>query len=110
MFTAGQPLVATQCVDIGIVDDDNVEGEHEFTVEIVSVYPSSVFKCSLTTTTVHITDNDCENRCIYIFSIIIIIVFYVLVYMQNCVRYYFLMGMQQLLSLSHIRTQWQTLV
>ena len=46
-----------QCVNIDIVDDSSVEGEHAFTVDITSVSPSSVVQCPITTT-VHIQDND----------------------------------------------------
>lgn len=47
-----------QCMNIDIIDDSRVEGEHMFTVEIASVSPTSVIRCSLQSITFHIEDND----------------------------------------------------
>ena len=49
----------TECINIDIVDDSRVEGEHMFSVEIVSVSPSSVVQCSPNNSaSVHIIDDD----------------------------------------------------
>ena len=47
-----------QCVDINIIDDSSIEGDHEFTVEIASVSHSSVVQCTSMNTTIYIQDND----------------------------------------------------
>ena len=47
-----------QCVDIDIIDDSSIEGEHVFTVEIASVSPTSVVQCTSINTTFHIQDDD----------------------------------------------------
>ena len=51
-----------QCVDIDIIDDSTIEGEHVFTVEIASVSPSSVIQCTSINTTFHIEDDDSEGE------------------------------------------------
>ena len=51
-----------QCMNIDIIDDSRVEGEHMFTVEIASVSPASVIQCSLQSTTFHIEDNDGRSQ------------------------------------------------
>lgn len=52
----GEDLI--QCINIDIIDDSRVEGEHVFTVEIASVSPASVIQCFIQSTTFHIEDND----------------------------------------------------
>ena len=47
-----------QCVDIDIIDDSSIEGEHVFTVDIASVSHSSVIQCTSTNITFYIQDND----------------------------------------------------
>ena len=49
----------TACVNISITDDDALEGNHSFTVSLVSTTPSGVnISASSATTTVNIEDND----------------------------------------------------
>ena len=54
-FTAGSPNGAQQSVDIGIIDDDALEGDHEFRVELIS---TSVMIGMPSSTVVIITDNE----------------------------------------------------
>ena len=55
-----------QCVNIDIVDDTRVEGEHVFTVEIASVSPPPVVvQCNPTSITVHIVDDDGKSNIIH---------------------------------------------
>ena len=59
-FTAGSPDGAQQSVDIAIIDDAALEGDHDFTVELISTDPSgsNVMIGMQSITTVTITDND----------------------------------------------------
>ena len=62
-FTAGSPNGAQQSVEIGITDDDALEGDHEFTVQLVSTNPfgSNVMIGAQSNTTVTITDNEGDS-------------------------------------------------
>ena len=44
------------CVDVGVIDDSDVEGDHHFELVIDSVAPGSVL-ASAALTTITITDN-----------------------------------------------------
>ena len=57
-FTAGSPDGAQQSFDIAIIDDAALEGDHEFTVQLISTNPSSVMIGMPSSTVVTITDND----------------------------------------------------
>ena len=59
-FTAGSPNGAEQTVEIGITDDNALEGDHEFTVRLISTNSSgsNVMIGMQSITTVTITDND----------------------------------------------------
>ena len=59
-FTSGSPDGAQQSVDIVIIDDAALEGDHDFTVELISINPSgsNVMIGMQSNTTVTITDND----------------------------------------------------
>ena len=51
-----------QCINIDIFNDTHLEREHGFTVEIGSVFPSSVVQCSASSnTTVLILDDNGES-------------------------------------------------
>ena len=62
-FTSGSPNGAQQSVDIGITDDNALEGDHEFTVQLVSTNPSgsNVMIGAQSNTTVTITDNEGDS-------------------------------------------------
>ena len=59
-FTAGSADGAQQTVDIGIIDDAALEGDHDFTVQLISTDPSgsNVMIGMQSITTVTITDNE----------------------------------------------------
>ena len=60
-FTAGSVDDNSQCVAITIIDDDNVEGEHTFTVSLQNPSSNGVIGTQ-STATVTITDNGmCVN-------------------------------------------------
>lgn len=56
LLQPGESIV--KCIDVDIIDDEWVEGEHVFTVQIESVSPSSVVQCSPDSVTIHIIDDD----------------------------------------------------
>ena len=60
-FTSGSPNGAQQSVDIVIIDDAALEGDHEFTVELISINPSSVMIGMPSSTVVTITDNEGDS-------------------------------------------------
>ena len=62
-FTSGSPNGAQQSVEIGITDDNALEGDHEFTVQLVSTNPSgsNVMIGAQSNTTVTITDNEGDS-------------------------------------------------
>ena len=57
-FTSGSPDDAQQSVVIAIIDDDVLEGDHDFTVQLVSTDPSSVMIGAQSDTTVTIIDDE----------------------------------------------------
>ena len=67
-FTVADPLTVTfpttsvsedtACADITIVDDDVLEGDHSFTVQLTSTTPTGVTIGTDSSTTVTIQDND----------------------------------------------------
>ena len=59
-FTSGSPSGTQQSVDIAIMDDGALEGDHEFRVQLISTDPSgsSVMIGMQSITTVTITDNE----------------------------------------------------
>ena len=66
-FTSGSPNNAQQSVDIGIIDDDALEGDHDFTVRLISTNPSgsNVMIGMQSNTTVTIIDNEGKDSCAY---------------------------------------------
>ena len=60
-FTSGSPDGAQQTVDIAIMDDFALEGDHDFTVELISTDPSNVMIGMQSITTVTITDNEGDS-------------------------------------------------
>ena len=56
-FTSGSPNGAQQTVDIAIMDDFALEGDHDFTVELIST-DLNVMIGMQSSTVVTITDND----------------------------------------------------
>ena len=60
-FTSGSADGAQQSVDIVIIDDAALEGDHDFTVELISTDPSSVMIGMPSSTTVTITDNEGDS-------------------------------------------------
>ena len=60
-FTSGSPDGAQQSVDIVIIDDAALKGDHEFIVELISINPSSVMIGMQSNTTVTITDNEGDS-------------------------------------------------
>lgn len=58
-FSVGVPLPAFSCITLRTVDDDNIEGDHDFQLEIVSnSLPNSVSTFLPSHETVVIYDND----------------------------------------------------
>ena len=66
-FTSGSPNNAQQSVDIGIIDDDVLEGDHDFTVRLISTNPSgsNVMIGMQSNTTVTIIDDEGKVSCAY---------------------------------------------
>ena len=62
-FTSGSPNGTQQSVDIAIMDDDALEGDHDFTVQLISTDPSgsNVMIGMQSITTVTITDNEGDS-------------------------------------------------
>ena len=59
IFDLGIPIPTTACTNVDTIDDVNVEGPHQFTVEIMSVsLPTSVTIESPSEQTANINDND----------------------------------------------------
>ena len=62
VFTVGTVFPDIQCIDISTTEDDFLEGDHEFTVSIVSTtLNNAVTISSPSTHVVTIDDNDGEN-------------------------------------------------
>ena len=58
-FAVGSPLPVTNCTTISTLEDDNVEGDHDFTVSIgTNDLPGSVGTMAPTQQTATINDND----------------------------------------------------
>ena len=58
-FSSGDVVGDTACTTLGIIDDNNLEGDHEFTVNLESVTPPGpVISNSSSTTTVSIMDDE----------------------------------------------------
>ena len=58
-FIVGSPLPVQSCINISTVDDDNVEGDQEILVSIVSVsLPNSVSTLIPTQQSAKLLDND----------------------------------------------------
>ena len=58
-FIVGSPLPVQSCTNISTVDDDNVEGDQEIVVSIMSVnLPNTVSTLSPTQQTAILLDND----------------------------------------------------
>ena len=58
MFTVGTSLPATQCIEISTTEDDFLEGDHEFTVSIVSTTLNNAVTISAPSTHVVTIDDD----------------------------------------------------
>ena len=58
-FSSGDVVGDTACAALGIINDNNLEGDHEFTVNLESVTPPGpVISNSSSTTTVSIMDDE----------------------------------------------------
>jgi len=58
-FPSGGAVGDTACATYGIIDDDNLEFDHEFTVSLSTVTPTGpVLSVSSSTTIVTITDDE----------------------------------------------------
>ena len=58
-FSSGDVVGDTACTTLGIIDDNNLEGDHKFTVNLESVTPPGpVISNSSSTTTVSIIDDE----------------------------------------------------
>ena len=58
-FSSGDVVGDTACTAFGIINDNNLEGDHEFTVNLESVTPPGpVISNSSSTTTVSIMDDE----------------------------------------------------
>ena len=58
-FTSGVGVNVPSCATFGIIDDNNLEFDHEFTVTLSSVTPAGPVLSSISsTTTVTITDDE----------------------------------------------------
>ena len=63
-FTVGSPLPVQSCTNISTVDDDNVEGDQEIIVSIVSIsLPNTVSTLSPTQQSAIFLDNDGMCNC-----------------------------------------------
>ena len=58
VFTVGTIFRDTLCIDISTTEDDFLEGDHEFTVSIVSIIPNDAVTISSPTTHVVTIDDD----------------------------------------------------
>ena len=62
IFSVGGPT--TNCIDFNIIDDEELEGDHDFTVEITDISSMSPHATisSFSITVVTITDNEGKNN------------------------------------------------
>ena len=58
VFTVGTIFRDTLCIDISTTEDDFLEGDHEFTVSIVSIIPNDAVTISSPSTHVVTIDDD----------------------------------------------------
>ena len=65
-FSVGGPT--TNCIDFNITDDEELEGNHNFTVEItdISSMPPHAIIGTLNTTVVTITDNESKYFTVHV--------------------------------------------
>ena len=59
-FASGTTSSGVMCSSVMIIDDDNLEGDHTFTVTITSVSPGNGSITPTSTTTITIRDNHGE--------------------------------------------------
>lgn len=65
-FSVGDALPARRCINIMTIDDENVEGDQEFTVAISTIgLPDSVSTVDPSMQTAKLIDND--SKCIYVY-------------------------------------------
>ena len=57
-FSSGDVVNDTACATFGIVNDDNLEFDHEFTVTLGSITPNGPVISGLSSTTVLIRDDE----------------------------------------------------
>ena len=57
-FSSGDMVGDTACAAFGILNDDNLEGDHEFTVNLESVTPPGPVLSAPFSTTVSISDDE----------------------------------------------------
>ena len=63
-FSSGDSVGSTACVGFYIIDDSNLEFDHEFTVILSSVNPTGPLLSAMSSsTTVSITDNEGMHMC-----------------------------------------------
>ena len=66
-FSSGDVVGDTACAAFGILNDDNLEFDHEFTVNIESVTPPGLVNSSATT--VNIVDDDGMHCIVFLLNL-----------------------------------------
>ena len=57
-FSSGDLIGDTACTTLGIINDNNLEGDHEFTVSLETVAPPGLVISNSSTATVSIMDDE----------------------------------------------------
>jgi len=84
-FSSGDVTGSTACATYVIIDDDNLEFDHEFTVSLSTVTPTGpVFNSS--TTIVTITDDEGMHTVMLTFLIFVDITSIDVSYLASCIR------------------------
>ena len=82
-FSSGDVVGDTACVTFGIINDNNLEFDHEFTVNLESVTPPGlVISNSSSTTTVSIMDDE-GMHCV---AWTVLIMFFPYVGLESCIN------------------------
>ena len=68
-FSSGDVVGDTACAAFGILNDDNLEFDHEFTVNIESVTPPGLVISNSSATTVNIVDDDGMHCIVFLFNL-----------------------------------------
>ena len=72
-FTVGQGDGDSQCLSVTILNDNDFEGDHDFTVQIMSIEPSSVDIVTTAMGSVVIEDDDGEILTVTAFFFLMIV-------------------------------------